>query len=342
MLLRGVHDKVAISIVGEDDDYKAEPVAQTPTSTRSLPSKVSTSKVYPWMKKKSRTPSTSTTPRVPGSEPKPRPKAFTFSPQQRKPKPSIKTRPKSEISGTCSDSEAFDDDDDDDEPVGPTPVKTEDLGVASDSESNSSVRRSPRRVPRKKINFDGTSPARDGRPPTWRLRKAMSTNALPPRRPLSIAPWSQQNINIEPPKPKEVPVKKPTKKWTVKTSPGSSVAPKPKPVYRAVSVPVSTPKPALITARAHSSQTLSAEVSDRVDDEVQQLVKDIQRVGSNPGEPSVTFGELFDDEQVQQTYEALVGTLRSAKRQGFIKFKGQMLLKGMHDNVVITVAQEAV
>ena len=63
-------------------------------------------------------------------------------------------------------------------------------------------------------------------------------------------------------------------------------------------------------------------------------------MGSNPGEPSVKFGELFDDEIVQNTYEALVGTLRSAKRQGLIKFQGQMLLKGMHDNVEISVVEQ--
>jgi hypothetical protein len=69
-------------------------------------------------------------------------------------------------------------------------------------------------------------------------------------------------------------------------------------------------------------------------------VEDICRVGSHPGEPFATFGELFDDEVVQQTYEALVGTLRSAKRQGFITFQGQMLFKGMHDNVTIHVVEE--
>lgn len=78
-----------------------------------------------------------------------------------------------------------------------------------------------------------------------------------------------------------------------------------------------------------------------VDDEVIRLQLDIRRIGSNPGEPSVTFGELFDDDEVQNTYEALVGTLRSAKRQGKIDFKGQMLLKGMHDSVVISVVEEA-
>ena len=87
------------------------------------------------------------------------------------------------------------------------------------------------------------------------------------------------------------------------------------------------------------SAMLSREASMRVDSEVNQLMRDICRIGSNPGEPSVTFGELFDDEDVQNTYEALVGTLRSAKRQGYINFKGQMLFKGVHDDVTINVVE---
>jgi len=77
----------------------------------------------------------------------------------------------------------------------------------------------------------------------------------------------------------------------------------------------------------------------RTEDEVHRILYDIRRVGLNPGEPTVKFGELFDDEEVQNTYEALNGTLRSAKRQGLIVFKGQMLLKGMHDHVVISVVE---
>jgi hypothetical protein len=117
--------------------------------------------------------------------------------------------------------------------------------------------------------------------------------------------------------------------------------------------PLSAAKPQRVTPLApkrhislpmanHSpSSQKSAEIGSMVDDEVIRLQKDIRRIGSNPGEPSVTFGELFDDEVVQNTYEALVGTLRSAKRKGKIDFKGQMLLKGMHDNVVISVVEEA-
>ena len=73
----------------------------------------------------------------------------------------------------------------------------------------------------------------------------------------------------------------------------------------------------------------------RIDDEIQQLLVDIRRIGDDG--PQVKFGELFDDDDVQQYYEALVGTLKSAKKRGVIDFKGQMLLKGMHDNVVISI-----
>lgn len=76
----------------------------------------------------------------------------------------------------------------------------------------------------------------------------------------------------------------------------------------------------------------------RLGDELQQLLKDITRVGE-AGKPEVTFGELFDDEEVEQYYEALVGTLKSAKKRGLIDFKGQMLLKGPNDKVVISIVQ---
>jgi hypothetical protein len=77
-----------------------------------------------------------------------------------------------------------------------------------------------------------------------------------------------------------------------------------------------------------------------MDEEVDQLLKDIRRIGA-PGEPEVLFGDLFDDDEAQQYYEALVGTLKSAKKRGLITFEGQMLLKGMHDNVMISIVVSA-
>ena len=49
------------------------------------------------------------------------------------------------------------------------------------------------------------------------------------------------------------------------------------------------------------------------------------------------FGTLFDDDRCSQIFEALVGTLRAAKKRGMVAFEGQMLLKGPHDDVIIEV-----
>jgi Costars len=63
---------------------------------------------------------------------------------------------------------------------------------------------------------------------------------------------------------------------------------------------------------------------------------DIRRLGEE-GTPQVKFGELFDDDDVQQYYEALVGTLKSAKKRGLIDYKGILLLKGVSDDIVISI-----
>jgi hypothetical protein len=72
---------------------------------------------------------------------------------------------------------------------------------------------------------------------------------------------------------------------------------------------------------------------------MQHLLKDILRVGE-AGKPEVMFGDLFEDPEVEQYYEALVGTLKGAKKRGLIDFKGQMLLKGPHDKVVVSIVQK--
>jgi hypothetical protein len=76
----------------------------------------------------------------------------------------------------------------------------------------------------------------------------------------------------------------------------------------------------------------------RLDEECAKLLLDIRRIGE-PGEPYVLFGDLFDDDEVANYYEALVGTLKAAKKRGLVEFKGQMLLKGPHDKVKITICE---
>lgn len=79
---------------------------------------------------------------------------------------------------------------------------------------------------------------------------------------------------------------------------------------------------------------------ETVEKECEQLKRDIARLGTpGPGHglPVVSFGKLFEDEQCQQFYEALNGTLKAARKRGIIDIKGQMWLKGAHDKVPITL-----
>lgn len=91
------------------------------------------------------------------------------------------------------------------------------------------------------------------------------------------------------------------------------------------------------TKNVSSSQRVIEEQKARIDEEIKQLLKDVQRIG-DPEEPSVEFGVLFDNEEVANYYEALVGTLKAAKKKGLVKYDGQFLMKGVHDKVVISIA----
>jgi len=75
-------------------------------------------------------------------------------------------------------------------------------------------------------------------------------------------------------------------------------------------------------------------------EEVKKLIEEIKRLGDkqSDGTYTVTFGKIFDDERVANIFEALVGTLRAAKKQKIINYQGEMLLQGVHNNVVITLA----
>mmetsp|Transcript_16686 Transcript_16686/g.29553 ORF Transcript_16686/g.29553 Transcript_16686/m.29553 type:complete len:90 (+) Transcript_16686:109-378(+) len=81
---------------------------------------------------------------------------------------------------------------------------------------------------------------------------------------------------------------------------------------------------------------------ETVDRECEELKKDVARLGekNEAGQYQVEFGTLFDDDKAQQYYEAIVGTLKAARTKGFIDWKGQMLLKGAHDKVIITLLVE--
>jgi hypothetical protein len=69
-----------------------------------------------------------------------------------------------------------------------------------------------------------------------------------------------------------------------------------------------------------------------VDEEVKLLLDQIRKLGvpADDGSISVKFGVLF--KETEDIFEALSGTLRAAKKRKLIKFQGELLLQGMHDN----------
>lgn len=78
--------------------------------------------------------------------------------------------------------------------------------------------------------------------------------------------------------------------------------------------------------------------------EVKLLIEEIKRLGSpnEEGKISVRFGVLFSDEKCANLFEALVGTLRAAKRKKVIQYEGEMLLQGAHDNVPIVLLKDSI
>ncbi|KAK1417588.1 hypothetical protein QVD17_26718 [Tagetes erecta] len=76
-----------------------------------------------------------------------------------------------------------------------------------------------------------------------------------------------------------------------------------------------------------------------VDEEIEQLKNEIQRLGQKQpnGSYKVTFGVLFNDDRCANIFEALVGTLRAAKKRKVLTYDGELLLQGVHDNVEIVL-----
>lgn len=79
-----------------------------------------------------------------------------------------------------------------------------------------------------------------------------------------------------------------------------------------------------------------------VEHEVELLVGEIKRLGTqNPdGQYVVTFGTLFADDKCANLFEALVGTLKAAKRKKIVKYDAEILLQGVHDGVEITLLKD--
>lgn len=52
---------------------------------------------------------------------------------------------------------------------------------------------------------------------------------------------------------------------------------------------------------------------------------------------SVRYVQLIDDEKCSQTFEAIFGTLKAARKGNKLAFQGEILLKGAHDDTLITL-----
>lgn len=81
-----------------------------------------------------------------------------------------------------------------------------------------------------------------------------------------------------------------------------------------------------------------------VQHEVELLIEEIKRLGAPDasGKISVNFGTLFSDDRCANIFEALVGTLRAAKRKKVVTYEGELLLQGVHDNVPIQLLKDSV
>lgn len=49
------------------------------------------------------------------------------------------------------------------------------------------------------------------------------------------------------------------------------------------------------------------------------------------------FVKLIDDDRCSNIFEAIIGTLKAARKSNVITFEGEFLLKGVHDDVPITL-----
>jgi len=87
------------------------------------------------------------------------------------------------------------------------------------------------------------------------------------------------------------------------------------------------------------SDSRVTEVEERLQNELNQLVNDIWRIG-DPEQPFCTFGDLFVDEQAEQFYEGIAATLWSAKKRNIVAYDSQVLMQGMHDKVIIYLVSD--
>lgn len=79
-----------------------------------------------------------------------------------------------------------------------------------------------------------------------------------------------------------------------------------------------------------------------IDKEIRKLIAQIKEHGSvnAKGQHVVSYGRLF--EMTFQQFEALSGTLRTARKQQVVHFEGEVLFQGVSDHVQITLLRDTI
>ena len=123
----------------------------------------------------------------------------------------------------------------------------------------------------------------------------------------------------------------------------SSPNPSPHTSFAAASVPKPTAASTPVAASASAAGGGANEAAELVDHDLNLLIEGLKRLGSKEPDGSVValFVKLVDDEILEQQLESLVGTLKAGRRRGVLEWKGQMLLKGPHDNEPIKLVSTA-
>ena len=80
--------------------------------------------------------------------------------------------------------------------------------------------------------------------------------------------------------------------------------------------------------------------AEGVETDLKHLIEGIKRLGTPgvfEGSLTVTFGKLFDDDELANKLESMVGTLKAGRKRGVLAWEGQLLLKGKDDDAPITL-----
>ncbi|KAJ3289262.1 hypothetical protein HDU79_004220 [Rhizoclosmatium sp. JEL0117] len=91
-----------------------------------------------------------------------------------------------------------------------------------------------------------------------------------------------------------------------------------------------------------TGDTVLTRKNRNIDEEVERLKVEIKRLGAidpKDGKTKVPFGVIVRDDECANIFEALVGTLKAAKKRKVISYDAELLLQGVHDKVDIVLLE---